>query len=501
MFNKKTIPIILMMMVVLSISVYSDETLNDFGIDYATDDNPAYTFYEGIRFIANVSQGSGSSMLLVNVTMEINSGTFLSEFVSLFWNNAGSHVWLSNSTLLYNNLQTAIFNDSVNRTLYHGNEYFLVVSRWDNGQQTLVYDWAPPSVTLPLHNENVTLLGRASDNDGCCEFDLTTDTLTMIKSITVEGIPVIPPSFIPPLNISLFNITNPKSTIFPLTNQVYEYFNGLWKINYNISLDNLTMVNVTIDDSIGNIYLNTSINYFDIYLDSFLFDNQNPINITFYVIDNASQRANISIIFNITDSVNPSCVIPTDAIIIENVSTVYNLTLGCEDESFDLINITCEDYSHYNISLDSLNFTLNDSFIVSVNNSCFINFSDKFDNKGTGTFNITFFPEPTPLVIPPPKENITIIGFGEGSGTGIANYNLIEIIFIGFMIAILLFMMSLGFIHKIAGVIIISSLLLMFLGVFIQYAGFDQFINIIGIGIIFMSVMTFVSGIFIGRSK
>lgn len=90
--------------------------------------------------------------------------------------------------------------------------------------------------------------------------------------------------------------------------------------------------------------------------------------------------------------------------------------------------------------------------------------------------------EPVP---PPPDTGV----FGAGMGTTAGEFNLMEVIMIGIVMILLMFMMVVGLWKRIAGVVLITSVIFAFVGIFIQWLALPMFINIIGVGMIFWSAM------------
>jgi hypothetical protein len=94
---------------------------------------------------------------------------------------------------------------------------------------------------------------------------------------------------------------------------------------------------------------------------------------------------------------------------------------------------------------------------------------------------------------------IYIISFGEGYGTKASQFNLMEILVLVLIVFILMFMMVVGLWKKIPGVVMLTAIIFLFLGLFIQWLEFPRWISIIGVGVIFWSAMMIAVSIGLSR--
>lgn len=198
-------------------------------------------------------------------------------------------------------------------------------------------------------------------------------------------------------------------------------------------------------------------------------------------------KADDILYFNISDTINPVCDSTSLKTINESqlpYSEEWNI--NCTDETLSVFNMSCDNGF---INLNSFNdiefYNFINTTIITTDTICNYNFCDGYGNCDNVVYmiNVTLEDEE--------ENNVTEVGgvLGTGKGTGISEYNLVEVIFIGFIFGLLCFFMYLGYSKRIAGIVMISGFMMMFVGIFIQQMGFDDFLNIIGITIGFMGFM------------
>lgn len=296
---------------------------------------------------------------------------------------------------------------------------------------------------------------------------------------------------LPYLNFTLQNLILPNGSVHSLNNQIYEYKKGDYNITYVYENDNpVNYFNVSIFDNESVLKSQEDNQLFNIFFNSDLLLNRNPLKIVVNIssIDNESQT--VTQYWNITDSIMPYCNLSNYTTEIEEF---YNFTIKCYDESFNSINISCENrYNYSDYGMDVINYEVNGTVYIDANITCNIDYSDKFSNYNNESFYIFYAPVP-----PPPPKNYTVLGIGTGSN--ISAFNLSELFFIFLIVIILCFMLIVSLWMRVAGAVIICSVLFLFFGLFIQWSGLPRWVSITGYGLICWAIMIMVVGIFMGR--
>lgn len=171
-------------------------------------------------------------------------------------------------------------------------------------------------------------------------------------------------------------------------NTVMEYINGTWSFLISVLDDDLdtTLINFSALD--GTAIFNqttfigqtiTEINFSSL---EFVNISDNLFFINVYANDTAGDFSVDSVLFNVTDTVDPSCDFPVGGYAILN-STNLTFNVNCVDENFFSMNLTCpaNNYSNYTSGLNVTSWQLLDSFQVIANDTC----SYKYCDGHTGT--------------------------------------------------------------------------------------------------------------------
>ena len=204
----------------------------------------------------------------------------------------------------------------------------------------------------------------------CTHITNNTFSISRSENITIVNVP--PQIFIEQVTTSL-------GTTALFDGVEIEFANGTWAWFIAVVDNDIDHINYSWYNSSGGMIFSATANGTPetVNTSSALFADfgGNPFNLTVFANDTFGNSTTLSIAFNVTDNVDPSCNF-LSSYVLPLTSLLLNIT--CTDENFYSINVTCpvNNQSNFTSGLNVVSFNLVDNFIINVRETCSFRYCD-----------------------------------------------------------------------------------------------------------------------------